>query len=255
MGDRKIVTIHSYRGGTGKSNITANIAVCAQAAGKRVAVLDTDLQSPGIHILFNFDQERIKLTLYDFLRGKCSISQVAYDVSAQGYADAAGKCWLVPASLSVHAITRLLDEGYDINRLSANFDELIDAFDLDYLLIDTHPGLNKESMLAAALSDMLLILVRPDQQDYYGTAVLTEIAAKLEVPNVFLIANKVYARLDRSELTMRLKEVLGHEVIGVIPLSEDFAELASEGLFVHRYPEHEISLVIRDITHHVLNSR
>jgi septum site-determining protein MinD len=57
MGERKIVTIHSYRGGTGKSNITANIAVCAHQAGKRVAVLDTDLQSPGIHLLFNFDQE------------------------------------------------------------------------------------------------------------------------------------------------------------------------------------------------------
>lgn len=62
MGERKIVTIHSYRGGTGKSNITANIAVCAHEAGKRVAVLDTDLQSPGVHILFNFDQEKVKLT-------------------------------------------------------------------------------------------------------------------------------------------------------------------------------------------------
>ena len=36
MGERKIVTIHSYRGGTGKSNMTANIAVCAQAVGSRL---------------------------------------------------------------------------------------------------------------------------------------------------------------------------------------------------------------------------
>jgi septum site-determining protein MinD len=254
MGERKIVTIHSYRGGTGKSNMIANIAVCAQAAGKRVAVLDMDLQSPGIHILFNFNQERIKLTLYDFLRGKCTIAQVAYDISAHGNPEAPGKCWLVPASLTAQAITRLLEEGYDINRLSDNFDVLLDEFDLDYLLIDTHPGLNKETMLAAALSDILIILVRPDQQDYYGTAVLTEIAAKLEVPKVYLIANKVYARLDPTELRARLQEVFGHEVIGMIPLSEDFAELASGGLFIHRYPEHPISLRIRDITQRILSA-
>jgi MinD-like ATPase involved in chromosome partitioning or flagellar assembly len=107
-------------------------------------------------------------------------------------------------------------------------------------------------MLAAALSDVLLILVRPDRQDYYGTAVLIEIAAKLEVPKVFLIATKVYARLDWTELRTRLREVFAHEVIGIIPLSEDFAQLASEGLFVQRYPEHEISQTIREITQHIL---
>jgi septum site-determining protein MinD len=191
MGERKIVTIHSYRGGTGKSNITANLAVCAHEAGKRVAVLDTDLQSPGIHILFNFDQQKVKLTLYDFLRGKCAIGQVAYDVSEHCDPRSSGKIWLVPAALNARAITQLLEEGYDIQRLNANFDELLDEFDLDYLFIDTHPGLNKETMLAAALSEILIIVVRPDQQDYYGTAVLTEIARKLEVPRVYLIANKV----------------------------------------------------------------
>jgi septum site-determining protein MinD len=254
MGERKIVTIHSYRGGTGKSNITANIAVCAHAAGKRVAVLDTDLQSPGIHILFNFDQEKVKLTLYDFLRGKCAIGHVAYDVSERCNPGSSGKIWLVPAALNAQAITRLLEEGYDIQRLNANFDELLDEFDLDYLFIDTHPGLNKETMLAAALSQILIILARPDQQDYYGTAVLTEIARKLEVPRVYLIANMVSTRLDSNALRARFKEVFGHEVIGVIPLSEDFAELASEGLFVHRYPEHEISRIVRGIAQQILTA-
>jgi septum site-determining protein MinD len=254
MGEGKIVTIHSYRGGTGKSNITANLAACAHEAGKRVAVLDTDLQSPGIHILFNFDQEKVKLTLYDFLRGKCDIGQVAYDVSERCGPKSSGKIWLVPAALNAQAITQLLEEGYDIQRLNANFDELLDEFDLDYLLIDTHPGLNKETMLAAALSDILVILVRPDQQDYYGTAVLTEIARKLEVPRVYLIANKVSTRLDSKAVKARFKEVFGHEVIAAIPLSEDFAELASEGLFVRRYPEHEISRIVRGIAQEIFSA-
>ncbi|MHA2160599.1 MAG: nucleotide-binding protein, partial [Candidatus Thorarchaeota archaeon] len=45
----KIVSIHSFRGGTGKSNIAANLAATAALDGKRVAVMDTDIASPGIH--------------------------------------------------------------------------------------------------------------------------------------------------------------------------------------------------------------
>lgn len=253
MAKRRIVTIHSYRGGTGKSNLIANIAVCAQDAGFRVAVLDSDLQSPGIHILFNFDQERIKLTLYDFLRGKCSISQVAYDISGHTGSNSTGRCWLIPASLTIQAITRLLDEGYDIDRLSENFENLLDEFELDYLFIDTHPGLNKESMLAASLSDYLVMLLRPDQQDYYGTAVLTEVAAKLEVPHQGIIANMIHTRIDIEELQTRLKEVFGATILGALPFSEDMAELASEKLFVRHYPSHPISDELRTITQRILS--
>lgn len=253
MAKRRIVTIHSYRGGTGKSNLIANVAVCAQDAGYRVAVLDSDLQSPGIHILFNFDQERIKLTLYDFLRGKCSISQIAYDISNHTQSPSNGRCWLIPASLTVQAITRLLDEGYDIDRLSENFDNLLDEFELDYLFIDTHPGLNKESMLAASLSDYLVMLLRPDQQDYYGTAVLIEVAAKLEVPFQGIVGNMIHSRIDKQEFTERVQEVFNTPMLGAIPFDEDMAELASEHLFIRHYPDHPISRELRTITQRILS--
>ena len=47
----KIISIHSFRGGTGKSNTTANLAGLLAAEGRRVGVIDTDIQSPGIHVL------------------------------------------------------------------------------------------------------------------------------------------------------------------------------------------------------------
>jgi len=43
---RQIVSIHSYRGGTGKSNLTANLATAIALTGKRVGIVDTDIQSP-----------------------------------------------------------------------------------------------------------------------------------------------------------------------------------------------------------------
>ena len=61
----KIISIHSFRGGTGKSTITSNIAYLLAAKGKRVGVIDTDIQSPGIHILFNLEGTQLKATLND----------------------------------------------------------------------------------------------------------------------------------------------------------------------------------------------
>ena len=46
----KIISIHSFRGGTGKSNTCANVTTLLAAQGMRVGVVDTDIQSPGIHV-------------------------------------------------------------------------------------------------------------------------------------------------------------------------------------------------------------
>ena len=50
------------------------------AAGNRVGVIDTDIQSPGIHVLFNFDQQQAAHSLNDFLYKRCSIEKAAYDM-------------------------------------------------------------------------------------------------------------------------------------------------------------------------------
>ena len=246
----RIVSIHSYRGGTGKSNITANLAACAARRGKRVAVLDTDLQSPGVHVVFGFKPGEIQLTLVDFLWGKCAIRETAYDVTKRIGAEGDGQCWLVPASLTAKAITRIIDEGYDVARLNSHFDQLVDVLELDYLFIDTHPGLNRETLLSTAISDILVLLLRPDQQDYFGTAVLTEIANKLEIPHTFLILNKVLSHMNQDQLRETVQQTFGHPVLGMIPLSEDLAGLESRDLFTKRYPDHEISHVIRGALDH-----
>jgi MinD-like ATPase involved in chromosome partitioning or flagellar assembly len=77
----KIISTHSFRGGTGKSNTTANLAVLVARAGYRVGVIDTDIQSPGIHVIFQLPESRIERALNDYLWGKCSIQESAYDVT------------------------------------------------------------------------------------------------------------------------------------------------------------------------------
>jgi MinD-like ATPase involved in chromosome partitioning or flagellar assembly len=221
--------------------------------GKRVAVLDTDLQSPGVHVLFNFQTEDIQLSLVDFLWEKCSITETAYDVSARLGGESQGSCWLIPASLTTETITRIVDEGYDVNRLNEHFDLLMTELKLDALLIDTHPGLNRETMLTSSISDTLVLMVRPDQQDYNGTAILIEVAKKLEIPHIALVANKVLSTVRQDDLRTRLEEAFGCPVYGLLPLTEEIAGLESRELFVRRHPQHEITHRLREIAKRILS--
>jgi MinD-like ATPase involved in chromosome partitioning or flagellar assembly len=61
----KIISVHSFRGGTGKSNTTANVTALLAARGLRVGVVDTDIQSPGIHVLFNVNEDQMTHSLTD----------------------------------------------------------------------------------------------------------------------------------------------------------------------------------------------
>jgi MinD-like ATPase involved in chromosome partitioning or flagellar assembly len=239
-----IIAIHSFRGGTGKSNIAANLAAIAAQRGKRVGVIDTDIQSPGIHVLFGLDEEKMDRALNDYLWGRCAVEETAYDMGAtlkmgEGAVTVIGRgIYLIPSSIKAGEIARVLKEGYDVSLLNDGFQELIGRLKLDVLFIDTHPGLNEETLLSIAISDVLLIVLRPDQQDYQGTAVTVDVARKLDVPHMFLVINKVLASFDFAEVKRTVEETYGCQVAGVLPLSEDVVRLASAGIFCLRYPDH-----------------
>ncbi|MBN1663249.1 MAG: MinD/ParA family protein [Deltaproteobacteria bacterium] len=243
----KIISIHSFRGGTGKSNTAANIAALLAGGGKKTGVVDTDIQSPGIHVLFGIDQAAIKYTLNDFLWGKCEIRHASYDMSqAQGIAPP-GKLFLIPSSVKTGDIARVLHYGYDVNLLREGFQRLIDELALDYLLIDTHPGLNEETLLSIALSDVLIIVLRPDQQDYQGSAVTVEVSRQLEVPSLLLLVNKVPSILNMDDLKQKVEKTYNCPVAGLIPHSEEMMVLASSGIFALHYPHHPVTELYRRV--------
>jgi MinD-like ATPase involved in chromosome partitioning or flagellar assembly len=243
----KIVSVHSFRGGTGKSNTSANIATILASEGRRVGVVDTDIQSPGIHVLFGLQEDEVKLSLNDFLWGKCSIKEAAYDVTPKlGFGpEVTGKVFLVPSSIKTGEIARVLKEGYDVGMLNDGFHDLIDDLKLDVLVIDTHPGLNEETLLSIAISDALAIVMRPDQQDIQGTSVTVEVARKLDVGRIVLIVNKTPPIWDFEDVKTRFEGTYNVPVAAVLPHSDELMILASEGVFVAKYPNHEITTKLR----------
>lgn len=243
----RIVSVHSFRGGTGKSNVTANLASLAAQAGWHVGVVDTDIQSPGIHVLFGLDEDQMVHSLNDYLWGQCDIKQCAHDVTANIGKGITGKVCLIPSSIKAGEIARVLREGYDVGLLNDGFRRLIKDLNLDLLMIDTHPGLNEETLLSIAVSDVLVIIMRPDQQDFQGTSVTVEVARKLDAGRVLLVVNKTPTIFDPEEVRERVARTYGCEVAAVLPHSDEMMVLASAGIFALRYPDHELSQRIREI--------
>jgi MinD-like ATPase involved in chromosome partitioning or flagellar assembly len=247
----KVVSIHSYRGGTGKSNFTANLATTVALQGKRVGVVDTDVPSPGIHNLFCLEPEQTDKTLNNYLWGESSIAEAAYDVSANVGLEGVGKLFLVPSSVKADHIARILQDGYDVKLMNDGFRSLVKTLQLDYLFIDTHPGLSKETFLSIAISHVVLLILRPDKQDYQGTAVTVDVARQLNVRKMLLAINKAHSKLNLDVLKQKVEQTYGESVVGVFPLSEDVVKLASEGVFCVKYPEHPISQEFLKVAQHI----
>ena len=242
-----IVSIHSFRGGTGKSNTTANLAAIYAQRGLRVGVIDTDIQSPGIHVLFGLAGDDVEASLNDFLWHGRPIEEVAQDVTSAAGPDCPGRIYLIPSSMKPGEIARILREGYDAQRLTEGFRHLVDHLKLDILLIDTHPGLNEETLLSLVLSDVLLIVMRPDRQDYEGTGITARVARELQVPLIRILVNKLPDLFDAAAVAARVSEAYDCPVAAVLPHSDDLMRLASEGIFVVRQPDHALSALYRQV--------
>ena len=242
-----IVSVHSFRGGTGKSNTTANVAAVMASQGKRVGVIDGDIQSPGIHTLFGLSGDDVTTTLNDFLWHGKAIRDVAIDVTDRQKADLSGRIYLIASSMQPGEITRVLREGYDARLLTEGIRTLVDDLALDVLVLDTHPGLNEETLLSLVISDALLIIMRPDKQDYEGTGITARVAKELQVPHIQLLVNKAPESLDHAQIARQAEAAYACPVVAVLPHSDDLMLLASEGIFVLRHPDHPVSDIYRKV--------
>jgi MinD-like ATPase involved in chromosome partitioning or flagellar assembly len=146
----------------------------------------------------------------------------------------------------------VLREGYDVGLLNDGFEALIKNLNLDLLVIDTHPGLNEETLLSIAISDALVLILRPDQQDYQGTSVTVEVARKLDVPQMMLLVNKVPEVLNMDAVKKEVEKNYNCEVVAVIPHSNDLMALASSGIFSQRNPDHPVTKIYQQVANRVL---
>jgi MinD-like ATPase involved in chromosome partitioning or flagellar assembly len=99
------------------------------------------------------------------------------------------------------------------------------------------------------------LILRPDQQDFQGTAVAVDIATSLDVPNLFLVINKALTRYDFDQVRKQVENFYHQSVAAVLPLTEDLVDLGSADIFALRFPEHPWSQGVRQVADAILAAK
>ncbi len=243
----KTISFHSFVRGVGRSNLVANFAALLASRGRSVALIDANLLEPGLHILFGLADEDIHHSLNGFLLGQCSMCDAIHDLTPRRQSPGEGHLYLVPSDPDVSEVMRVLHQGYDVDRLNSGLQALTEECAPDLLLIDSHAGLDEQVLNLMAVSDMAAILLHMDQQDYQGTAVMTEVATRLGVPRVGLIVNQAPTMYDPAAVKAQVEETYKCEVLGVVPYTDVMTALGSGGLFVTRFPDHPLTSLLAEI--------
>jgi len=225
-----VLTFYSYRGGVGRSMALLNAACLLARGGRRVLMVDFDLEAPGLTALIRRTDLVAEPLLAQQTRGVVDIMREYLQKPDQPvWAPRDGKTDLTPYSFTIKLkksenpfaqggslalMTAGREEGYDANRAAVfensghstqhwvgfaqRFREaLLGAEAFDYILVDSRTGLSDEAYISAKfLCDFLVILCGLNDQNVEGTAkFLTKVTAweeqKLGPRKVVLVASPV----------------------------------------------------------------
>ncbi len=245
----KSIAVHSFKGGTGKTTIAANLAASLVSRGKRVGVMDMDLEGPGLHVIFNINPDEVRYTLNDVLLDSSRPEEAVLEMNDRLGLNGHGELFFCPASVKVSEMLRTLRTGFEVESFSKAIEKVQSNFKLDYLLIDTHPGLENDTLLAMGVCDHLMIISRIDQQDIFGTGVMVEISGTLEKP-AHLFVNMIPASMkasDASKLAQNIGRHFNVDIMGWLPFSEEVQSSLSKSVFVLTSPKHPIASKFQEL--------
>ncbi len=208
----RVVTFYSYKGGTGRSMALANLAWILAAAGRRVLMIDWDLEAPGLHRWFRPFLIDHELTASDGLIDLIDrYATEAIGPSPEGGA-AAADWWLPLTDFSEHVLSidfagfpsggkiDLLPAGrqgdtYALKVSAFNWQNFYDRLGgggfleavraraqglYDYILIDSRTGVSDTSGICTAqMPDTLVVGFTYNNQSIRGAAAVAASARKL----------------------------------------------------------------------------
>jgi len=281
----RIASVHSFGGATGTS-FTANLVVSIARLGYRVGVIDTGEQSPSIHNYFALDGEATDLVWNDYVWNGYSCnddrlsghsgtyqsgdrsdrSVVSHAQRSTGVSlalpivrEGAGEVvvmgrgiYLIPFAVRAGDVSRVLREGHEVDPLKDGIHTLIERLQVDYLLIDTHPGTTEEIVFSIALSDTLVVMLRPDQIEYQATAVTVEIGRRLHVPKILLVVDNLPTGFDSRNVHEQVEHTFNTVVAGILPYSGTITTATGKSIFCRQRPDHPWSREVASIARQIM---
>jgi len=255
----KIIAFHSYKGGTGKTLLSINLAATYAKHGKSICLFDLDFRAPSLHAAFASDG--VEFWLNEYLNGTCDIKRVLIDLSQQH--GNGGKFYAGLANPTTEAIRDMSakDRKWEmraLGRLLSLKNSLLNDMHLDYLIFDTSPGLQYSSINAIVSADVILVVTSLDKSDIKGTQRMTNELYDLFEKKTGILLNKVPAEMLTSEsqkktLHKKLNNIHSLPVLETIPCFCDILRAGGTQIFAEEKPDHPFTRTLEKIATRIEN--
>jgi septum site-determining protein MinD len=247
----KILAIHSYKGGTGKTLLSVNLAAALAKRGKKVCLFDLDFRAPSLATILKID--KVDCWLNDYLNGVCDINKVLTDLSER--IGNSGRLFVGLANPSTEAIRDMSakDRKWEmraLGRLLSLRTSVLNDLEFDYIVLDTSPGLQYSSINAIVSADLVLVATTSDRSDVDGTRRMLKELYELFEKKTEIVLNKVMdgnLRMGRDEVRTKVKEVYQVPVLGIIPCFCDVLKAEGNVIFAQDKPDHPLTKILDEI--------
>jgi MinD-like ATPase involved in chromosome partitioning or flagellar assembly len=243
----KIIAVHSYKGGTGKTLLSVNLAATLAKHGKKVCLLDLDFRAPSLTTVLNVTKRDCWLN--DYLNGACEIDKVLVDLSDRIHNG--GKIFTGLANPATEAIRDMSakDRKWEmraLGRLLALRNSLISSNAFDYLVMDTSPGLQYSSINAIVSADLVIVATTFDRSDVDGTKRMLHELYDLFEKKTEIVLNKVLEAPgpDEGKAQAKIKDIYQAPILGIIPCFCDVLRAKGNVIFIEEKPEHPFAKIL-----------
>ncbi|MDZ4853205.1 MAG: AAA family ATPase [Pirellulaceae bacterium] len=183
-----ITTFYSFKGGVGRTFALVNVATALARAGRKVLIVDFDLEAPGLQTFDELKPNKACKGVVEFVSDYIAIGSTAdvrdYVYETEGVAANGGRLWVMPAGSgdcnyrkqlsNIHWQSLYAEQdGYlMIEDLKAQWE---DSFNPDYVLIDSRTGhTDVEGICTRQLPDAVVLLFFPNEQNLAGLKEVVE---------------------------------------------------------------------------------
>lgn len=226
---KKIIAIHSGKGGVGKSTVTANLAIALARMGKRVGLLDADIHGPSMPKMFHTEDCR-PVSVEEGGRTLIEpIEQYGVKMLSIGFFVDPEQAVVWRGGMASNALKQMIEDAH--------------WGELDYFLIDLPPGTSDIHLTLVSLLHLTGAIVVTTPQPVALTDARKGVDMfrneKIDVPVLGLIENMAWftpAELPDHRYYIfgrdggkRLAEELGVPLLGQIPLVQSIREAGDEG--------------------------
>jgi septum site-determining protein MinD len=243
----KIIAVHSYKGGTGKTLLSVNLAAAFAKHGKKVCLFDLDFRAPSLSTIFKV--ENAECWLNDYLNGTCDISKVLINL------DGNDKFFVGLANPATEAIRDMSakDRKWEmraLGRLLSLRNTLLNAEEFDYLIFDTSPGLQYSSINAIVTADFVVVATTADRSDVDGTRRMLRELYNLFEKKTGLVLNKMLDSASKSkkeEMHNKVKAIYQVPLLGLLPCFCEILRAEGNLIFVQDKPDHPFAKILDEM--------